>query len=94
MTLRHTSTHRNSPMPKSITIALALCALLSGCLEPTPTKTETKDAQALVDAMTFVRHRSGLCFGVTTVEKVSTGGHLSMSVAMVQVDCAAVGLTG
>lgn len=73
-------------------LPLLTVVLLAGCLEPTPTKTETKDAQALVDAMTFVRHHSGMCFGVTTMEKMSTGGHLSMSVAIVQVDCAAAGL--
>lgn len=79
-------------MTKTLAVTLTLCALLAGCLEPVPTKTEAKDAQALVDAMTFVRHRSGLCFGVTTMQKMSTGANLSMSVAMVQVDCAAVGL--
>jgi len=66
---------------------------LSGCWTPTPTKTESSDAQELVDSMTYVRSKkSGLCFGVATVEKLSSSGSFSANVVAVPVDCATVGL--
>lgn len=75
-----------------IVVSLACAAMLSGCLEPEAAKTSLKDAQALVDAMTFVKSKHGLCFGIGTVSRMSTNGSLAMNNVAVVVDCKAVGL--
>lgn len=77
---------------KMVALALACTALLNGCLEPLPEKTSVKDAQELADAMTFVKSKRGLCFGIGTVSRVSTNGTLAMNNVAVVVDCSAVGL--
>lgn len=76
----------------TIATALACAAMVSGCLEPEAEKTSVKDAQALVDAMTFVKSKHGLCFGIGTVSRMSTNATLAMNNVAVVVDCKAVGL--
>lgn len=75
-----------------ISLTLACAALLSGCLEPESEKTSVKDAQALADAMTFVKSKHGLCFGIGTVSRMSTSATFAMNNVAVVVDCKAVGL--
>jgi hypothetical protein len=75
-----------------LAVAMVCTAPLSGCLEPTAEKTSVTDAQALVDAMTFVKSKHGLCFGIGTVSRISTNGTSAMSNVAVSVDCKAVGL--
>ena len=76
----------------SIAMALTCAAMVSGCLEPEAEMTSVKDAQALADAMTFVKSKHGLCFGIGTVSRVSTNATLAMNNVAVVVDCKAVGL--
>lgn len=76
----------------TITLALACAAMLSGCLEPGAEKTSEKEAQALVDAMTFVKSKHGICFGIGTISRMSTSGTLAMNNVAVVVDCKTVGL--
>lgn len=73
------------------TLAVA-AVLLGGCLTPEPKETKAEDAQKLVDSMRYVKAKNGLCFGVATVDRISTNGTLAMNQMIVQVDCARVGL--
>lgn len=71
--------------------ASLLTAGLGGCT-PTPTVTKPTDAQALVEALTFVKAKNGLCYGVATVERFSSSGSLAVNQSVVPVDCGRVGL--
>lgn len=64
--------------------------VLCGC-NPTPEETTTADAQALVDSITYVRAKNGLCFGVGTVSRISSGGHVAINQMIVSADCMAAG---
>lgn len=69
--------------------------LLAGCdglLTPDPIKTKPSDAQALVDHIVYVKAKNGICFGVVSVDRLSTGGHLAENQMLVTVDCEKVGL--
>lgn len=73
-------------------LAALLCLLLAGCFEPSPKETTPQDAQALVDAMTYVKAKNGLCFGVATARRFSTDGSGALATLAVEVDCAKVKL--
>lgn len=86
-----------SPRP----LGLSLCAMLgvllasaalSGCLEPSAEATKPTDAQALVDAMVYVKAKNGLCFGIATTSRMSTNVSIAYSNVAVVVPCGAVGL--
>ncbi len=72
---------------------LILVAVLCGCT-PTPEETTAADAQALVDLIKYVKAKNGLCFGVSTVSRISSGGHVAINQLIVSIDCGAVGLKG
>ena len=75
-------------------IAAILLALpLSACLAPEVEETKPTDAQSLVDGLVYVKAKNGLCFGVGTTSRVSTGGTVAMSNVLVQVDCNSVTLS-
>ena len=69
-------------------VALALC----GCLEPSAEVTKLGEAQRPVDALVYVKAKSGLCFGVGTTSRMDTGAKLSYTNQIVTVPCAAVWL--
>ncbi len=71
--------------------ASVLTVGLAGCT-PTPTVTKVDDAQKLVDSMTFVKAENGLCWGVATVERLSSNATLAVNQSIVPVECAKVGL--
>ena len=57
-------------MIKNILVTIFAVFSLTACLEPTPVVTAQKDAQALVNTMTFVKNsNTNLCYGVVTTEK-------------------------
>ena len=74
-----------------LTIVVATFAL-TGCLQPSAEKTETVDAQALVDSLTYVKAKNGLCFGVATTSRMSTNISYSESNLLVVVECNKAGL--
>lgn len=67
-----------------------LVVLLTACSEAT--KTDPVDAQNLVDAMTYVKAKNGLCFGVATIERLSTSISYTQNLVVTSVDCKAAGL--
>jgi hypothetical protein len=73
---------------------VCVLGLLSACdvLNPSAEKTEPVDAQALVDALVYVKAKNGLCFGVGTTSRISTGGSATYSNHVVNVLCEDVGL--
>lgn len=73
-------------------LAALLCLLLAGCFEPSPKETTPQDAQALVDSMTYVKAKNGLCFGVTTTKRMSPSGTGTLINLVVEVDCVKVAL--
>jgi hypothetical protein len=73
-------------------LALAI-VLFTGCtLKPEPVETKSNDAQEIVNSLEYVKAKNGLCFGVSTVMKMSTNMSFSNNVVVVSVDCAKVGL--
>ena len=81
-----------SSFGKKSLIGLSLfTAGLCGCT-PTPQNTHTADAQAVVDAMTYVKSKVGICYGVATVSRVSTTGSWAVNQMIVSVNCQSVGL--
>jgi hypothetical protein len=75
-----------------VLIALAATLLLTACLEPDPVVTKPEDAQSLVDHITYVKDKKGLCYAVASVHRISTGGHLAENVMFTAVDCEKAGL--
>lgn len=72
--------------------ASLLTAGLGGCT-PDPKATKPQDAQAIVDMMTYVKAKNGICYGVATVERMSfPDARLAVNQMMVVVDCGRVGL--
>lgn len=78
------------------TASLITICLLSGCVKdffaPEVTQTSQQDAQTYVDSLVFVKHKNGLCFGVTTYNKMSTNISQSTSIIVTNVPCEKVGL--
>ena len=70
----------------AISIALAI-----GACTPIPEKTKPDDAQAVVDAMTYVKSKAGPCYGVVTVSRISSNGSLAENQMIVAVECSEVG---
>lgn len=75
-----------------ILLLAAVAAMLTGCLEPDPVVTKPEDAQALVDHITYVKDKRGICYAVASVHRISTGGHLAENVMFTAVDCEKAGL--
>lgn len=73
-------------------IGLSLLTVGLGGCTPTPEKTSAEDAQSLVDAMTYVKAKNGLCFGVATVSRISSGGNSAINQMIVPANCDKVGL--
>ena len=76
---------------KTTVLILAAAAALAACT-PTPQTTEPTEAQAVVDAMTYVKSKVGICYGVTTVTRISSSMTLAVNQMIVAVDCSKVGL--
>ena len=76
---------------KALFIVLA-AVLLTGCLEPDPINTKPEDAQALVDHITYVKDKRGICYAVASVHRISTSGGLAENVMFTAVDCEKAGL--
>lgn len=75
-----------------ILLLAAVAAMLTGCLEPDPVVTKPEDAQALVDHITYVKDKRGICYAVASVQRISTGGGLAENVMFTAVDCEKAGL--
>jgi len=73
-------------------LALAVALLLTGCLEPEAVATKPADAQALVDHVVYVKDKRGICYAVTSVQRMSTSGSLAENVMFASVDCEKAGL--
>jgi len=76
-------------------IAALIALTLSGCegaFTPEPVVTKSSDASKLVESIIYVKAKNGICFGVTGVGKLSTGGHYNESQMVVVVDCGKVNL--
>lgn len=71
-------------------LSVAAIVLLTACSEPV--KTDHIEAQALVDAMTYVKAKNGLCFGVAAYERLSTSISVATHLVVTSVDCKAAGL--
>jgi hypothetical protein len=66
-----------------------------GCgvnMTPQPEVTKPEEAQALVDSMVYVKNKRGLCFGITTVSRMSTSGSVAVNQSVVEIDCKKVDL--
>lgn len=74
---------------KKLLLVMSVC-FLAACSKPTTT--DIADAKALVDSMTYVKAKNGLCFGVATYERLSTSISLANHLVITSVDCKAVGL--
>lgn len=73
-------------------VVMCTTLTLSGCLEPSVEQTKPEEAQSIVDGLTYVKSKNGLCFGVGTTSRIDTGGKLSYTVQLVNVPCDVVGL--
>lgn len=73
-------------------VVVASAATLTGCLEPDPVVTKLEDAQALVNHITYVKDRRGICYAVASVQRISTSGGLAENIMMAAVDCEKAGL--
>lgn len=71
---------------------LCITVALTGCMGPRTTVTKPTEAQALADALVYVKAYNGLCFGVGTTSRMDTGTRISYTNHVVHVPCAAVGL--
>lgn len=76
---------------KLIAIAFITIAL-SACLEPTVEVVDKTDAVTLVESLSYVKAKNGLCFGVGLTSRLSTGGHMSYTNQLVNIPCEQVGL--
>ena len=77
---------------RNIILAVAFVGLFAAACTPTPVDTAAGDADDLVNSFVYVKANNGLCFGVTTVSRVSSGGQYSLTSPVVNVSCHAVGL--
>lgn len=68
-------------------LGLIVFAVIAAGCTPKPVHMESQDAQKLVDAMVFVKHANGMCFGVINSERVTMRGDITQSVAVTQVAC-------
>lgn len=71
---------------------LGLSIFLGGCMKPTSKPTKPGDAQALAEALAYVKARNGLCFGVGTTSRINSSGQISYSNHIAHVPCEVVGL--
>lgn len=73
-------------------LGVLLCVFLCACT-PSPNETSKNTAQDLVDALTFVKDKHGICYGVVSVSKSKiTYKDYAMSRMLIVVDCQKVGL--
>lgn len=79
-----------SLLPNSFLVVYALLMIaalaLTGC-SPTPEPATQKDAQELVDSMTYVKAKNGACFAVMQTGRLNSSITYSESVSVTQVDC-------
>lgn len=68
----------------------AAALVLSGCRLTEASDTPPAAAQKVADSFVYTKARNGLCFGVATQTRVSTGGSLTENVLVVNVPCDAV----
>lgn len=68
-------------------VAIVTTFALVGCLEPSPEVTEIGDAQELVDNLTYVKAKNGICFAVGTTSRISTNGTVAYSNQLTTVPC-------
>jgi hypothetical protein len=73
-----------------LAVALVATAFLAGCTEPV--KTSPTDAQSLVDSLSYVKSKAGVCYGVATVNRLSSSLDVAVNLLIVQVECSVVGL--
>lgn len=81
-------------MKKTLALALLCAVMLSGCdlMDPDVKETSPKQAQQVVDSFVYAKNTQGLCFGVTTMSRMNTGGNVAYSNIVVNVPCEKVGL--
>lgn len=78
---------------KWLLITCVASITLAACdLTPKPVKTDVRDAAALVDSLEFHKSKIGVCFGITSVRRMSSGGHLAENQMITYVPCKEVGL--
>jgi hypothetical protein len=75
----------------STLIIVVSTSALTGCVQRSAEINKVSDAQALVDAITYVKAKNGLCFGVVTIQ-TSTNLTVGEGNLLVVVDCNKVGL--
>jgi hypothetical protein len=61
------------PLVLRLSAGLGLMLALTGCLEPSAEVTKPNEAQALADALVYVKAKNGLCFGVGTTSRTKVG---------------------
>ena len=54
---------------------------------PSPMVTKPDDAKRLVDSLEYVQAKNGLCYGVSTVKRVSSNGSVAENQMLVHVPC-------
>lgn len=79
-------------MKTFLIVALAVLMTACGVFEPDVEVTKPQHAQEAADSFVYVKAKNGLCFGVTTLSRMSTGGYVAMNNIIVHVPCEAVGL--
>ena len=81
-------------MKKTIALALVCAVMLSGCglFDPRVEETTPKQAQQVVNSFVYAKNAQGLCFGITTMSRLNTGGKVAYSNIVVNVPCEKVGL--
>ena len=77
-------------MKKPLIICAAL--LIAGCRMTEPSETPAADAREVVDSLVYVKARNGICFGVTTMTRLSSSGSITENVLLVSVSWEGVGL--
>lgn len=70
-----------------ITITLSACRV-----EPTAEVVDKTDAVNLVESLSYVKAKNGLCFGVGLTSRISPGGTMSYTNQLVNVPCEQIGL--
>ncbi len=73
---------------------LTISILLTGCdvFDPDVVPTKIEDAQEIADSFKYVKAKNGVCYGVTTTNRLSTNATVAYNNLVVAVDCSKVGL--
>jgi hypothetical protein len=70
---------------------LLISVTLIACT-PDVEETKPQDAQSLIDGITYVKAKNGLCFGVVTVSRIDSNLHTAINQMITNVPCKDVGL--